>query len=159
MQTKRFSQITVAAVVLVSLMVLFWIGREAAQTIPLESAGPEAASISVQAPLGTLKAIVASTTEARARGLSGFASLPKDSGMLFVFQTAGVIGFWMREMNFPIDIVWIDADKRVSGVAPGISPETYPEIFYPREEIMYVLELNSGGAKEYGIATGTKLVF
>ena len=79
--------------------------------------------------------------------------------MLFIFPKDGIYGFWMKDMAFSLDIILIGADKKVAGIAPDISPQTYPEVFLPPHEIKYVLELNSGGAKDYGIATGTKLVF
>jgi uncharacterized protein len=167
MQTGRFYRISVALIILVSIFVLIKIGMQAAKTMPLDLGGSDSASstplasgmIAIKAPKGTIRAIVASTSPARERGLSGTPSMPKDSGMLFVFPTAGVYGFWMKDMAFAIDMVWIDADKNVSGVALGVSPETYPEIFYPTTDVRYVLELNARASLDYGIATGTKLVF
>ncbi len=166
MQSSGFYKFFVAAIVILSIGLMIWLGMDKARTMPLDIA-PETASTTarlpqlseVLAPKGTISVLILSTPEARERGLSGVRSLPKDSGMLFVFPTAGPYGFWMKGMSFAIDIVWIDADKRVSGVVSGIPPESYPEIFYPPSDAMYVLELNTGGAKDYGIATGTKLVF
>src|SRR3989338_6300413 len=64
---------------------------------------------------------VASTTAARERGLSGRAALPAGRGMLFVFQEDGFWGFWMNDMNFPIDIIWADASGSVITVASSVS--------------------------------------
>ena len=116
-------------------------------------------SLGIGVPGGTIHAAIAATEAERERGLSGRQSLPKDSGMLFVFQSAGVYGFWMKDMNFPIDMVWIGADKKVSGVAPGVSTSSYPQIFYPQAPVLYVLELASGDAAKMQIAPGVKLVF
>lgn len=116
-------------------------------------------NLAVKAPGGTIHAAMAVTDAEREQGLSGQKALPKDSGVLFVFQSAGVYGFWMKDMNFPIDMVWIGADKTVSGVAPGVSPSSYPQIFYPPTPITYVLELASGEAAKMHIAPGSKLVF
>ena len=113
----------------------------------------------VRLPLGVIQAIIASTSAHVELGLSGRASLPKDAGMLFVFPKTSTYGFWMKDMKFPIDIVWIGENKSVVGITPKISPDTYPKIYYPPSDIRYVLELNSGGAAEYGVATVTKLVF
>ncbi len=85
--------------------------------------------------------------------------MPREFGMLFIFPELGRQSFWMKDMLFPIDIIWVDADKKVVGIASDVLPETYPETFAPPSEIKYVLELNSGGAASYGIATGTQLVF
>ena len=54
---------------------------------------------------------VASTTIEQARGLSGRAGLKNNEGMLFLFNSAGVQNFWMKDMNFPIDIIWIGGGK------------------------------------------------
>src|SRR4051812_48326835 len=54
---------------------------------------------------------VADTPEARERGPSGRESLPQGSGVLFVFDAPATYGFWMKDMRFPIDIVWLDEEK------------------------------------------------
>lgn len=159
MRSELFHKLSIAVVAVFSVFVLIWIGMQAASSTPFDVSLEDQAFTEVKAPNGTIRAAIASNAEATARGLSGLPSLPKNSGMLFVFPNAGVYGFWMKDMDFPIDIVWMNADKEVSGVVAGVKPETYPEIFYPPREIMYVLELNSGGALDHGIATGTKLVF
>ena len=61
----------------------------------------------------------------------------------------------MKDMNFPIDIIWIDESWRVIGVERDINPETFPKIFYPVRAIKYVLELPAGTAKEKGIDDGS----
>lgn len=116
-------------------------------------------SISIQTPRGIIDAMLATSSIDREKGLGGRDSLASGSGMLFAFASPGVYGFWMKDMRFPLDMVWIDADRVVSGVTGGISPGTYPSIFLPPSPIKYVLELNSGDATSHGIATGTKLVF
>jgi uncharacterized membrane protein (UPF0127 family) len=119
----------------------------------------KAGLVSVYYPDGTIYARVATSSDDLERGLSGTTSLPDDEGMLFVFDGPGERGFWMRDMAYPIDIVWINSDRVVIGVAPNLSPETYPNIFFPPEPVMYVLELNAGFAEENKIATGTPLTF
>jgi uncharacterized membrane protein (UPF0127 family) len=79
--------------------------------------------------------------------------------MIFVFGEAGKRGFWMHNMAFPIDIVWVNENKIVIGVTPDVSPETYPNIFFPPEPVKYVVELNAGYAEENNIASGTPLTF
>ncbi|MFA6601500.1 MAG: DUF192 domain-containing protein [Candidatus Paceibacterota bacterium] len=115
--------------------------------------------ISIQAPSGTIQAAVASTSEAEERGLSGQISMPSDSGMLFTFENPGSYGFWMKDMNFPLDLVWMSEDKSVVGITANLSPDTYPNVFLPPSDISYVLELNAGASQKFGIATGTSLIF
>lgn len=86
-------------------------------------------------------ALVADSGDERSRGLSGHKSLDEGEGMLFIFDTPGIYGFWMKDMEFAIDIVWIGEDLRVLGVERGVKPESYPEVFYPEEEIKYALEV------------------
>src|SRR4051812_1798797 len=56
---------------------------------------------------------LATTPTTREQGLSGRAALPENHGMLFVFDTPGVYPFWMKDMNFPIDMIWISNDMKV----------------------------------------------
>ncbi len=78
--------------------------------------------------------------QSRSRGLSGKKSLAEDEGMLFVFELAGKYGFWMPDMRFDIDIVWIRGG-RVVGVSRG--DHTKPkEISYPPVDVDLVLEVN-----------------
>jgi len=166
MQSRTFYGISVAIVVLVSLYVLVWAGLRAAPALPPILTDIFATStlgslgfMDINTPNGTIHAVIASTSAAREEGLSGMPMLAKDSGMLFVFPNAGSYGFWMKDMNFPIDMVWIGADKKVRGVVFGAATSTYPNVFYPPAPVPYVLELDSGGARDHRIATGTELVF
>jgi len=102
----------------------------------------------------------ANTPETRAQGLSGRVFLPEDQGMFFVFETADQHGFWMKSMNFPIDIIWI-----VEGVVLAIDSNLLPEgdspskIYYPPAPVTHVLEVNAGLAKRFGIAPGDVIRF
>jgi hypothetical protein len=85
---------------------------------------------------------------ARARGLSGRASLGVNEGMLFLFDEAGYHSFWMKGMTFPIDIVWI-AGNRIVGFEERVSPE--PGVaerdlrrYVPPEPVDKALELAAG---------------
>ena len=98
---------------------------------------------------------VANTDVKRVLGLSGKESLPFDEGLLFVFVEPGKHPFWMKDMNFPIDIIWINKHFFVVDVTEGIIPMTFPEIFEPSERIKYVLEVNAGFAAKNSIQRGT----
>jgi uncharacterized membrane protein (UPF0127 family) len=87
---------------------------------------------------------VADTDEERELGLSGTAVLPQNAGKLFIFNAPGKYGFWMKDMRYAIDIIWIDESFRIVGIAEGILPGTYPEVFYPPSPVKYVLEVNAG---------------
>ncbi len=87
---------------------------------------------------------LADTQEEQEKGLSGQAFLPSNYGKLFVFREPGSYGFWMKDMNFPIDIIWLDENMRVLGIEDSVSPSTYPNIFYPPQDVSFVLEVNAG---------------
>ena len=96
------------------------------------------------------------TSAEQARGLSGRASLPENSGMLFSYSTDTRPAFWMKEMNFPIDIIWLDKDWRVVGFEKNVSPSTFPQTFSPSSPIRYVLEVNAGFVDKRQIKLGEK---
>ena len=87
---------------------------------------------------------IADTPDKQKLGLSGRKSLPRDQGMLFIFDKPGRYGFWMKDMNFPIDIVWFDTDNKIIGVTKNLQPTSYPQVFYPDQEVGSVLEINTG---------------
>lgn len=101
----------------------------------------------------------------RAAGLSGREKLPPGTGMWFVFPGIGQPNFWMRGMQFPIDIVWVDAALRVVSVTheapappPGTTTEDLP-LYGPGVPIMYALEINAGRARELKIEIGALVSF
>lgn len=102
---------------------------------------------------------VVKTPEARAKGLSGRESLAEDTGMIFFFEEPTMVGFWMKEMLFAIDIVWIDASGVIIGAVEEAKPDSFPQIFSPSGPIKYVLELPSGTVSKHGIDTGMRVFF
>lgn len=107
----------------------------------------------------TIEALVADTECKRELGLSEKNSLEKDKGMLFVFNSVGYYGFWMKDMNFPIDIIWIDNDFYISGLEKNVSPDSFPEVFGQNYEAEYVLEVPAGYADDNDVSAGDKLDF
>ncbi len=89
-------------------------------------------------------------------GLSFRKELLPNHGMVFVFKNNDFHGFWMKDMLFPIDIVWLSLDLEVLGLIDA-SPESYPHVFYPPEAIRYVLELPSGALQESGLGIGDRI--
>lgn len=115
-------------------------------------------------PKGDIVAEVVDTPQARAKGLSGRSELDDDEGMLFIFDHSGKYGFWMKDMKFSIDIVWINEEGTVVHIERHASPESYfdhdpPQTFVNEPDAKYVLELADGNAEKYGLYLGTKVVF
>lgn len=96
----------------------------------------------------------------RAKGLSGRKSLCSYCSVLFIFKNEGKYRFWMKEMNFPIDIIWLDKDQKIIYRRENVKPETFPETFGPLEEdSLYVIEVNEGTYKDLGLYIGQKVLF
>jgi|JI6StandDraft_1071083.scaffolds.fasta_scaffold04623_10 uncharacterized membrane protein (UPF0127 family) len=102
---------------------------------------------------------VADTEAARTKGLSGRTSLPEGRAMLFVFDPPRLACFWMKDMRFSIDIVWLDAQKRVVKIEPDLAPSTYPQTFCSELRTNYVLEFPAGTAERNTIQLGQTLRF
>jgi len=102
---------------------------------------------------------VVKNKEEVSRGLGGINNISDKEGMLFVFDSPQKYGFWMKNMRFPIDIVWLNSDMRVIGIDENIPIESYPKIYYPSEPVLYVLEIKAGLSEKYGIKKGDVGVF
>ena len=99
------------------------------------------------------------TEEAQTQGLSGRNKLKEDEGMLFVFNHIGQYPFWMKDMNFAIDIIWLGEDLSVVFIKKNALPESYPETFTPSQNAKYVLEVSSQFLKKNNIKIGDKVEF
>lgn len=105
-----------------------------------------------------IHAEVADTPAVRERGLSGHAPLSANEGMLFVFDKEDEHGFWMKDMLFSIDIIWIDSNYTIVSIKENAAPESYPDVFYPSSPAKYVLEVRAGFVSTHGIAEGARVV-
>ena len=102
---------------------------------------------------------VVDTKKLLEKGLSGHKPLLEDEGMFFVFQKEDLYGFWMKDMSFSIDILWIDSNFKIVHIEKSLSPETYPKIFYPKTKAHYVLEISAGEANKLDIKIGDSIKF
>ncbi|HEY4521530.1 MAG TPA: DUF192 domain-containing protein [Candidatus Paceibacterota bacterium] len=101
-----------------------------------------------------IKVELADTEEKRTKGLSGIKKLQENSGMLFIFEIPAEYHFWMKDMRFPLDIIWIGENKKIVAISENIFPETYPASFSPSEPVKYVLEVNAGWTNKNGVRVG-----
>ncbi len=103
---------------------------------------------------------IAQTQEERKKGLMFRDSLDPQKGMLFVFKEEGLYSFWMKNTLIPLDIIWIDEDKKVVDIKENAQPcrEEKCESFSPKEEARYVLELNAGEVRDIGLELGDKII-
>jgi uncharacterized protein len=102
---------------------------------------------------------VADTDMERGQGLSGHPPLAENEGMLFLFDTPSRPAFWMKDMLFPLDIIWLSSDWKVVDITPNLAPDTYPAVFAPSMDAQYVLEVPAGFAAREGVEIGQSVVF
>ncbi len=110
----------------------------------------------------TLVVDLALTPDQQSRGLSGRERMSENQGMLFVMQSPGRHGFWMKEMKFPLDIFWLDAKGRAVYLKQNLQPcltilncPTYT----PDTDSRYVLETVAGFSQRHAITKGTQFNF
>lgn len=106
-----------------------------------------------------IKAEVVESVQDIEKGLSNRAYLSKGQGMLFSFQNAGVHCFWMKDMHFPIDIIWLNTTKHIQHIEANVTPDSYPRNYCPAVDSKYVLEINAGEASKLGYEKGQRLSF
>jgi uncharacterized membrane protein (UPF0127 family) len=100
---------------------------------------------------------VASSPEDRREGLSGYQRLADDEGMIFLYEESGRYGFWMKDMNFAIDIIWLDESNRVVGLKDNAQPDSYPQSFQPDAPAKKVVETTAGWADSNNVKMGDQL--
>ncbi|MEK7588430.1 MAG: DUF192 domain-containing protein [Patescibacteria group bacterium] len=102
---------------------------------------------------------LALTAKEQERGLSGRKELKENAGMLFVFNLTTVHYFWMKDMNFSIDMIWLDEFGQVVYIQKNVSPDSYPTLFGPNKSSKYVLETQAGFSEKNNIEVGMKANF
>jgi len=107
----------------------------------------------------SIKVDLAFTPTAQEQGLSGRSNLKEDEDMLFVFDKPGQYPFWMKDMNFAIDIIWIGEDLRVVYIKKNALPESYPESYGSNGTSKYVLEVGAGFSDKNNLKVGDKIDF
>jgi uncharacterized protein len=109
---------------------------------------------------GVFKTRIAKTPEELTKGLSGTHTLREDQAMLFIFDRDGTWPMWMKDMQYPIDIIWLDKDKNVVHIVKNAPPESYPyESFESKEDARFVVELPAGTVDKKSITIGKQAAF
>lgn len=150
-------------IVLVPIVAFFLWFSNGASFFPFSLSGDGSRTVFIEGL--PISVEIADTAESRARGLSGRDSLAVNTGLLLSFPELGSHGIWMKDMRFPIDVIWIApiSDTSSSGGGQGlrivdirenVRPETFPEIFYPARSALYILEVNAGFVEIHSIEVG-----
>ena len=156
----------VVAVVLVGLVAVVWwrvfFGTANAPlpqtTVTVQSStAPGVNQLSIDGALFNVE--IASTTLEQARGLSFRPSLGAQSGMLFLFGTSSMQSFWMKDMHFPLDMIWINGvtvagfTQNVPAPASGTALWNL-SVYHSPASVDKVLEVNAGTVAQYNIKIG-----
>jgi uncharacterized membrane protein (UPF0127 family) len=150
---KKLIIVYVVLIVAVILLAVTRAGGNLLSLLPLKQATAEIGE-------SKINLIVAKSDEDRIKGLSGRQSLDKNQGMLFVFDKKDKYSFWMKGMNFPLDIIYIDNTRVVDlfeNVPNKIDNAPNLTHYIPSTPANYVLEVNAGEAKRLNIKKGTEL--
>ena len=110
-----------------------------------------------------IKAELAITRDAQAQGMMFRTNLRPDEGMLFPFEEMAPRAFWMFQTLIPLDIIWLDDNKRIVEIAPNSPPcRTVPDdcpTYGGSAHSTYVLELAAGQAAAHNLTLGSQLAF
>ncbi len=149
--------------------ILVWLPALVAATVAVGAAQWVTPRVKVVFPDRTVVTAELADTEAvRERGLMFRTDLPRDTGMLFVFDQPGQYPFWMKNCLIPIDIIWLDVQGTVLSVAASVPPCRLPACnppcasdacpTYSHEGLAkYVVEVPSGFAKEHAVKAGDRI--
>jgi len=136
--------------------------NNSAPTAPAATAQPQIAGPRVIFPDNfAVKVEIAADDATRAQGLMYRDQLPNDRGMIFLFPQSGDYPFWMKNTLIPLDMIWIDDQKKIVHVAHDVPPckaDPCPS-FPPGGNAKYVLEVAAGVAARHNLANGQTLRF
>lgn len=105
---------------------------------------------------------VADTPDLRAKGFSGRSSLDPNTGMIFVFEQTGIPSFWMKDMKFALDFIWlrnavvVDVTENVLPPIAG-TPDSSLQRYGPSDVVDSVIEVNAGFIAQNGIKIGDQV--
>jgi uncharacterized membrane protein (UPF0127 family) len=155
-KNKRTKRVFWSLFIIVSILVIIGILWNYPMVTNTSSDPSVATNVQIGERLYTAELAV--TPQERARGLSGRRDISSSHAMVFVFDEPGLYGFWMNDMNFPIDILWVrnntvvHVEKNVSHLSPTI-------VYTPEVEATEVIEVVSGQSEEHGFGVGTKVEY
>jgi hypothetical protein len=134
--------------ILFSGFVLYQMNKSSASSLPM-------AKVTIDKQVFSSE--VATTSAQQQQGLSDRKSLAQDHGMLFTFSTAQRYPFWMKDMEFPLDILFINNNKIVTifqNIPVPQQGKTNLPVYVPSAPANQVLEINAGLAKKYDFQKG-----
>jgi uncharacterized protein len=93
------------------------------------------------------------------KGLSHRESMPEDHGMLFVLDASQEHAFWMKEMRFPLDIIFIGGDMKITEILENLQTCEQCPVYFPKKQPAYALEINAGRAAKNRLSVDDTMAF
>lgn len=175
---KKFQYLQTYSLVAVFLVTLVGVGALAYQihTTPTVSS-PRVAAAPVLADVGTtteevlypnrvpmqigdtlVEASVAESWPERIKGLSDTPYLPETVVKFFVFDSPGFHSIWMKDMQYSLDIIWLNSAGEIVHIVEGAAPESFPAMFVPEQEAVYVVEAVAGFVQKNDITKNSPVI-
>lgn len=156
---KKFAAQSILLIIVIAAALIFFSPVSNAPKLDLPFLPQTAAFKTLDLNGNKLNVEVADTPSKRNKGLSDRSFLRENEGMLFVYNKADKVAFWMKGMKFPLDFVWIIGDSVVD-ILPNIPPPAQGQkepdlpIYSSKEMVDKVLEVNGGTSKKLNIKVG-----
>jgi uncharacterized membrane protein (UPF0127 family) len=138
-------------ILLIVLLVLFYF-YQITQNYPTENYQ----KINVKLNNKNFALFVADTPEKKEKGLSNIDSLQNNEGMIFVFNKPDYYSFWMKDMRFPLDFIFLK-ENGIVDLLENIQPQSYPKTFTSKKTADKVIEVKAGTIKGLKIKIGDKI--
>lgn len=151
---KKISTVTVIGLIIIALIIFFITNTPKPDSQASNQQTESNCGLLINDSCIALE--VAATNQARIKGLSDRDQL--NGGMLFAFEDPQEQCFWMKDMKFPLDMIWLNEHKEIIKLEENVLPDSYPQT-YCADNTKYVLEFNSGFVQTYGLKTGQRLQF
>ena len=156
----KYSRATIGSI-FVLIVVLFFVGRDVSYDKINETFAKdiEYSDGTLTFDGGSIQVALAETDEERRTGLSRQRTIGENEGLLFIFNESDEHGIWMRDMYFPIDIIWLDNVLGVVDFKENATPESFrslrdAEVFTPSAPALYVLEVRAGFVDTQEVVVG-----
>jgi uncharacterized membrane protein (UPF0127 family) len=118
------------------------------------------ATVSLYLGDGVFKAKVDYTQADREKGFGGASTIAATDGLILAFPSDSKWQIWMKDMQVPIDIVWLDSNEKVVYIVENAPPDGGESTVYtPTADARYVVEFAAGTVQSKSIKTGQSAVF
>jgi len=152
--TRRFC-LTAISIAIIPIVVVVLAGLLSGVTFKKRAMQYSVSTVTINNETFTVE--LATTPSQQRLGLMFRKHLPEREGMLFIFKRPEIRRFWMRNTFVPLDIIFIDADRKIINIAtmPPLTDQTCRST----RPALYVLEINAGEARRFSIGPGLEVKF